>query len=1042
MSVPISNVPRRVVLVASGTGPYSFNFEILAAGDISVYRDDTLLTLTTDYTVTINSNGTGFVTLTAVPTGATQIAIVGDRAIQRTTDFTTGGDLFATSLNDELDSQTIFAQQNAEAVARALKAPQTDPLTIDMTLPRASERAGNYLTFDVNGDPQAGVSVVEVAGVYAIRNEIVAVAAIDTDVTTVAANDTNVSTVAGSIANVNLTGGSITSVNTVAGNTANINIVSGNISSVQTVATNIGNVNATGGSITNVNAVGSNLLGADTIGTVSANLLGTNTIGTVAGNISNVNAVGNNIANVSAVAGNSANINTTAANNANISTVAGSIANVNLTGGSITNVNTVAGNISNVNTVAGVSGNVTTVAGNISSVNTVAGISANVITVAGNTANINQVAADTAVINAASANAASAAASASSAATSATNAATSAAQANAVSLGNEPVRHTVRPSLLLDFANTKRLDPRITFTRTTTARFYDGKSVAKAEENLLWYSQEFDNAWWGKRNSSITANASTAPDGTTTADKLIANTSNAGHDILSAADAFTSQVNAQCTVSVFAKADGYNFVRVQLSGAGSNPLAFFDLQNGTVGTTVNNSGTVVSTSITSFGNGWYRCTVSATPNSGGTFNRGIFLVTNADNVGSFAGDNSSGILLWGAQLEQRSSVTSYTPTTTQPVTQYIPTLLTAPAGAARFDHNPVTGESLGLLIEEQRSNLLQRSEEFENAYWAKTRVSATSNTIIAPDGTLTGDKVFEDSTASNTHWIGGNFTATVAPYTLTAYLKAGERNWAALHLYNASSYYAYFNLSTGVIGTVTSGATGTITSVGNGWYRCSITVTLRAEDCFPSVFLASADNTVSYTGNGYSGIYIWGAQLEAGAFPTSYIKTEGSSVTRNADATNMTGANFSSWYRADSSTFYYDFADGNVSAHSGTAPFDTLVGAVTDGNRSGSQNSLVFSIGWKVRTKITTPEITLAIVSGSGGTTTISSTLKIATFLDQTAMGGSGNGGAVVTTSFTNPPSYPPNRFYLNGQLNGHIRKIAYYPARLSDAELQALTTV
>jgi hypothetical protein len=155
MAVPISNVTRRVVLAASGLGPYSFTFEILANTDISVYRDDTLLTLTTDYTVTINSNGTGYVTLTATPTGATQIAIVGDRAIQRTSDFVTGGDLFANTINDELDSLTIFAQQNAEGVDRALKAPQTDPTSISMTLPRASSRAGKVLSFDSNGNPAA-----------------------------------------------------------------------------------------------------------------------------------------------------------------------------------------------------------------------------------------------------------------------------------------------------------------------------------------------------------------------------------------------------------------------------------------------------------------------------------------------------------------------------------------------------------------------------------------------------------------------------------------------------------------------------------------------------------------------------------------------------------------------------------------------------------------------------------------------------------------------------------------------------------------------
>ena len=156
MGVPISNVTRRVVYAASGTGPYNFTFEILAAGDVAVYKDDSLLTLTTDYTVTINANGTGYITLTASPTGATQIAIVGNRTIQRTTDFVTGGDFFANTVNDEMDQQTIFAQQNAEAIDRSLKAPQTDPTNINMTLPRAALRAGKTLAFDASGNPSLG----------------------------------------------------------------------------------------------------------------------------------------------------------------------------------------------------------------------------------------------------------------------------------------------------------------------------------------------------------------------------------------------------------------------------------------------------------------------------------------------------------------------------------------------------------------------------------------------------------------------------------------------------------------------------------------------------------------------------------------------------------------------------------------------------------------------------------------------------------------------------------------------------------------------
>jgi len=155
MGVPINNVTRRVVYAASTTGPYNFTFEILANTDIAVYKDDTLLVLTTDYTVTINANGTGFITLTATPTGATQIAIVGNRTISRTTDFVTGGDFFANTLNDELDQQTIFAQQNAEGLGRSLQAPQTDPTSINMTLPGRTTRANKYLSFDVNGNPTA-----------------------------------------------------------------------------------------------------------------------------------------------------------------------------------------------------------------------------------------------------------------------------------------------------------------------------------------------------------------------------------------------------------------------------------------------------------------------------------------------------------------------------------------------------------------------------------------------------------------------------------------------------------------------------------------------------------------------------------------------------------------------------------------------------------------------------------------------------------------------------------------------------------------------
>ena len=154
---PITNVSRRVVYTGSaGVGPYAFSFPVLTSTDIAVYKNSTLLTLTTDYTVSINSStGEGSVTLVSAATGSDRITIVGARAIQRSTDFVTGGDFFANTLNTELDSEVIFVQQVAETAERSIKAPVTDPTSINMTLPSNTTRASKFLSFDSSGNPQA-----------------------------------------------------------------------------------------------------------------------------------------------------------------------------------------------------------------------------------------------------------------------------------------------------------------------------------------------------------------------------------------------------------------------------------------------------------------------------------------------------------------------------------------------------------------------------------------------------------------------------------------------------------------------------------------------------------------------------------------------------------------------------------------------------------------------------------------------------------------------------------------------------------------------
>ena len=155
---PISNVPRRVQYVNSGVGPYAFTFEILVQTDIAVYRGNTLLTLTTDYSVTINANGTGSITLVAAGTG--NITIVGARAIQRSSDYTTGGDLFASTLNTDLDSQTIYSQQLAETLDRTIKVPITDASTLNMQLPSSTVRANKVFAFGANGAPQVSTNTL------------------------------------------------------------------------------------------------------------------------------------------------------------------------------------------------------------------------------------------------------------------------------------------------------------------------------------------------------------------------------------------------------------------------------------------------------------------------------------------------------------------------------------------------------------------------------------------------------------------------------------------------------------------------------------------------------------------------------------------------------------------------------------------------------------------------------------------------------------------------------------------------------------------
>jgi len=332
MAIDISSTTRRIVYTGSaGLGPYAFNFEVLAQTDIDVYFNDTELTLTTDYTVTVNADGTGSVTIVtgtnvpSTPTASDRITIVGARTIERSTDFTTGGPLFAASLNDEFDSLTIFTQQNKEEADRSIKAPVTDPDTIDMTLPKDDDRKGKYLSFNAStGNPEVVNTVTDVTTIAGIASDVTTVSGISSDVTTVADNDANVTTVATNISSVNTVATNIADVITVA------NDLNEAISEIETAADDLNEA-------------------VSEIDTVAVNIANVNTVGT---NITNVNTVATNISNVNAVAADATDIGTVATNIANVNTVAGIDANVTTVAGNTTNINTVATNIADVNTVA------------------------------------------------------------------------------------------------------------------------------------------------------------------------------------------------------------------------------------------------------------------------------------------------------------------------------------------------------------------------------------------------------------------------------------------------------------------------------------------------------------------------------------------------------------------------------------------------------------------------------------------------------------------------------------------------------------------
>ena len=231
-------------------------------------------------------------------------------------------------------------------------------------------------------------------------------------------------------------------------------------------------------------------------------------------------------------------------------------------------------------------------------------------------------------------------------------------------------------------------------------------------------------------------------------------------------------------------------------------------------------------------------------------------------------------------------------------------LRTVGANRPRFDHDPATGVSKGLLIEEPRTNFMLNSQDFSSNTWSKVNgVTVASNVIKAPDGTMTGDKLIvpEDgySVGTTTYNTKGD------PYTFSIFMKAGERHQGYIAFGGAGNNQAVeFNLLNGTIVGIGNDPTNTfkasITPVGDGWYRCTLTGALpltAIDGIYPLI-------ACPVPAVGTEGLYVWGAQFEAGTFVTSYIPTTNAAVTRAEDIIQVNPNSFDTFYNPEQGTFY------------------------------------------------------------------------------------------------------------------------------------------
>lgn len=362
----------------------------------------------------------------------------------------------------------------------------------------------------------------------------------------------------------------------------------------------------------------------------------------------------------------------------------------------------------------------------------------------------------------------------------------------------------------------------------------------------------------------------------------------------------------------------------------------------------------------------------------------------------------------------------------------------------RFDHDPTTGESLGLLIEESRTNLVEYGD-FTTG-WIEFGGTATSTTATtAPDGTFTAKKITSKGDVATAGLYDSINYQSNTTYTHTMWLKAGTITIAGITVNSggkwASSNYPYItvNLSTGAV-TASGGVSAKATAYPNGWYRLEATGTFAGNTTTDAIWVHSQSGDMS--GNNTSYYYVWGPQAEQGAFATSYIPTNGSTVTRAQDTPLITGTNFTDFYNQSEGTLVLSADIGYLATSNQAAVvFEDTSSQSTDlialGYRVGGGASGGLG-GWYQGNS------TAVTYKHHNAGVTANSEFRQAFAYKTDDLSSVANGTSPLTDNSgilsTSIDRVRFGEYYADGMTSGHIRQFKYYNKRLPDAQLQGLT--